>query len=382
MNKIEILSNLKNVKLIIGNGFDIHCGLHTSYKAFFDYLLKNKGDKLEQIQKITSDKSLNIETYKEIIKNINVWDFYFYLVSKEDKSIQNLQWFDIESIIANSLLEKDNPSNITYPKWKYVFIQGMNPTQNFCNPDLNTFFTNEKEKYEAKVRKLSLFYFLKNSKKEKYEWLLDELKKFEKEFGKFIDNEHRSNISTYTEAEKEFIDYLLPFFNINCIDTFNFGNFDLPTFDDLLFHINGNIEHPIFGIDSSVFKQSMPQSIFSKTNRRMELDMMFDDVSKTNKVKNLVIYGHSLTEPDYSYFFSMFDMIKLYKTSNDSKVIIAYSQYGKTSEENENIKSKLRESISKLFEEYSKYRGNINQPQRFIEHLTLQHRLFLVEIPS
>ena len=34
-NKRDILLGLKNVKLVIGNGFDIHCGLKTRYRDFF-----------------------------------------------------------------------------------------------------------------------------------------------------------------------------------------------------------------------------------------------------------------------------------------------------------------------------------------------------------
>ncbi|MBQ7994734.1 MAG: helix-turn-helix domain-containing protein [Bacilli bacterium] len=35
MEKREYIHNLKNVKLVIGNGFDLHCGLKTSYKDYF-----------------------------------------------------------------------------------------------------------------------------------------------------------------------------------------------------------------------------------------------------------------------------------------------------------------------------------------------------------
>ena len=31
LSKKEVINNLKNVKLILGNGFDLHCGLKSKY---------------------------------------------------------------------------------------------------------------------------------------------------------------------------------------------------------------------------------------------------------------------------------------------------------------------------------------------------------------
>lgn len=35
MTKEEMIKDLKNVKLVIGNGYDLHCGLKSSYADFF-----------------------------------------------------------------------------------------------------------------------------------------------------------------------------------------------------------------------------------------------------------------------------------------------------------------------------------------------------------
>ena len=35
-SKREIINELKNVKLVIGNGFDLYCGLKTSYSDYFN----------------------------------------------------------------------------------------------------------------------------------------------------------------------------------------------------------------------------------------------------------------------------------------------------------------------------------------------------------
>ena len=35
MTKTDLMKNLTDVKLIIGNGFDLHCKLSTSYRDYF-----------------------------------------------------------------------------------------------------------------------------------------------------------------------------------------------------------------------------------------------------------------------------------------------------------------------------------------------------------
>lgn len=42
----------------------------------------------------------------------------------------------------------------------------------------------------------------------------------------------------------------------------------------MIHNINGNTARPIFGIDSDAFLAPDPRYIFSKTSRRMELDML------------------------------------------------------------------------------------------------------------
>ena len=36
LSKKEVINNLKNVKLILGNGFDLHCGLKSKYSDYFE----------------------------------------------------------------------------------------------------------------------------------------------------------------------------------------------------------------------------------------------------------------------------------------------------------------------------------------------------------
>ncbi len=77
MTREEQVKRLKNVKLVIGNGFDLHCNLNTSYKDYFNYN-KKKNNKIyetinKNIDKISKSDSLNIFDYEKInIKKANL----------------------------------------------------------------------------------------------------------------------------------------------------------------------------------------------------------------------------------------------------------------------------------------------------------------------
>ena len=89
MTKEEMIKDLKNVKLVIGNGYDLHCGLKSSYADFFmrdvdknDYF--NKW--LDEFEEKNSLNDFGTEQSKEDVwvefKNIdklNIWDLFFYI---------------------------------------------------------------------------------------------------------------------------------------------------------------------------------------------------------------------------------------------------------------------------------------------------------------
>lgn len=67
-------------------------------------------------------------------------------------------------------------------------------------------------------------------------------------------------------------------------------------------HINGDVTHPIFGIDSDVFPPSDPRYIFTKTYRRMALDSQSSRHDESFNFSNAVVFGHSLCKADHNYF--------------------------------------------------------------------------------
>ena len=90
--KEDFVKSLKNVKLIIGNGFDLHCGLHTKYSDFY---CKNI-DKYQYIsKKYKTYKQTDEVDFKSDVSKFSVWDIFFCLNSSEYPEHNSKSWCDI-----------------------------------------------------------------------------------------------------------------------------------------------------------------------------------------------------------------------------------------------------------------------------------------------
>lgn len=110
----------------------------------------------------------------------------------------------------------------------------------------------------------------------------------------------------------------------------------------------------------------------------MELDMLNKELFISKDFENVIVFGSSLSQADYSYFFSVLDKINIFDINNLSKIVFAYSIYD-LEHENE-IKANLAKAIFQLFQEYSKYKGNEAHPNRLLDSLTTQGKVVLYQI--
>ena len=94
--------------------------------------------------------------------------------------------------------------------------------------------------------------------------------------------------------------------------------------------------------------------------------------------ENAIVFGSSLSQADYSYFFSVLDKINIFDINNPSKIVFAYSIYD-LEHENE-IKANLTKAIFQLVQEDSKYKGNEAHPNRLLDSLTTQGKVVLYQI--
>lgn len=397
-SKKEIINELKNVKLVIGNGFDLYCGLKTSYSDYFNSSMYRKEmietwynrfseQFLEDVRPhtyILLDKTIEKECWKEtkIFDDTNIWDFFFYFVSQNNASTKTWSWCDIETKILEWLSNSGGKGSLS----------SMTSTEKIYR-----IITNKKAFYDKEFNLhaccLATIIYKKHNEKEFldknefYNFLLQELKKFECNFGEYINNLQFNDPygifglglnAVYFGKALCTINELCNVSNLTSIDTFNYGIPCINELKDIVHNINGNVKNPIFGVDSNAFMAPDPRYIFTKTNRRMELDMLNDNNSEIKPCDNVVIFGSSLGVADYSYFFSIFDKINITDIEKPAKAIFAFSIYDKA-KENE-IKMNLTKAIFELFQEYSRYKGNEFHQNRLLDVLTTQGKIILYQI--
>lgn len=165
---------------------------------------------------------------------------------------------------------------------------------------------------------------------------------------------------------------------ITSIDCFNYGFTPEPVFYNKCNFVNGDCSNPIFGVDSK-FKPDDSKYVFTKTNRRIEWEMNRTTLSQHPDFENAIVFGHSLNENDYSYFFPVLDQLEMTNFASKKKFAIAYCVYDPKKETE--IKSELRHRIYALFVAYANYKGQSIEPARLLDSLTTQGRVMTVSIP-
>ena len=363
VSKNEAIHRLPKIKLVIGNGFDLHCGMHSSYADYFNSV-SHLNTAIEAwangfntyMSYLTSNDCLLFWRKMEHFDIINVWDCFFFF--RLNKDIPNKEWCDIEAEIGRSF-----SSTKTLPSFWEKVLYSFNPTH---------------RDYEKNVYLLSAFIkhkrneILFSNEDEFYSYLLNELKLFESRFGAFIKNQQ--NDEYYLQYEC-LVNNLCNYKELVSIESFNYSVFRKEGYHQI--NINGDYNQPIFGIDSKIVSPNSPEYIFTKTYRRIEQDTDNKRIEIDLDFENIVVYGHSLCSHDFSYFFPLMDKIKLYDFTANGQIVFAYSVYDK--KRSSEIKTAYRFAISKIITSYANYRG-LTEPNRLLDSLSIFRRIWIYEI--
>lgn len=385
-----------SVKLVIGNGFDLHCDLHSSFGHYYKF----RKERIERIRnwyenfkseykKSDFDEFINLNDNDDFIKLVNIWDLFFVILACErnGEKFDKYLWSDVEKDIKESLIYNDSEK----PKLE---IKKEN-TRRIFNPILweEVFVMHHALRLSNSIPESALCYIIRKKMGRNcifdryafYGYLLDELKKFEKDFALFlnyqlVDTSRKSyGITIYNEKYfKKAIQTIKDICNLDslvAIDTFNYTYIKSDELNADINYINGDINNPIFGIDS-IFSPSKTEFTFTKTSRRMTNKNFISENKNVMSFKYLIIYGHSLNEADYSYFFPLFDQMALSDNTASSKVIFAFSPYGGHTEAE--ILENTSDNLFKMFAIYAKEKG---LTKRFLDSLTTQHRVLFYKVP-
>ena len=393
--------------LILGNGFDAHCGLRSTYKDFFrSAILDTNGESfgLKQLQAEVSGfwESLLLEYYK---------------VNEED----DYNWCDIENIIKDTLLDiyfgKNNPDrNINHGIYSKAEKYLNKLTVGLGLDKLNHI---EKFLFDYCVKYILLNSGHTDPPKLLVEHLLQQLYNLENRFCKYLKNQI-VNPNNKTERNEAYIIKAVNLLaNLTGFAHYKFNRIDdfitaeskkclIDVFDNLndVFILNFNytalfdileVESPcyynnvhgklcdhrckqncdtsnvIFGIDDSLIQANGASSalrLFSKTYRKMLSTDKYSTVLPPNENNPIAIkfYGHSLSEADNSYFQSIFDYYNLYE--NNKVSLTFYYSYGY-----ENY-----DAVYRLISAYGKSLSNRAQGKNLIHKLLLENRLHIQEV--
>ena len=366
------MNNSSGTKIVIGNGFDLACGYKTSYKDFFTspyFLLGNIESFMDYVSSTLLGTPKNLSSILAL--KINVWSLLFYLSSNDlelntlkPKTLNtqikpDIKWCDIEEIMSLSFQKEISSSSIGLPVpiWSKVFESDNGEGLYRIEIPLATFF----KKYHPDVNVSKLYLFL-----------YDQLTDFEKVFGKFIDGQTKVDNRRKAFELINTINFMhTDAISDSSIDSFNFSNVVSSTY-----HINGDTSNPIFGIDSKDIKKDNPSYHFTKTYQRIgQLEKTKRNMTSFN---NLIVYGHSLNQQDYSYFLPIFDALDFYNRNSKSSITFGYSYYkleNKTIDESKIIeKNKLSSGIAELFAAYEDYNPKYTD-KRLLDSLMLQGRV-------
>lgn len=408
-----------NILLIMGNGFDLSCGLKSRYDDFFSW----REEKLEEIIKRSNVKentiskyventinSTNVDLNEKLLENlddekdeeykkyleynpISSWDCIFVLTKLYISEDYIKEWNDVENIIYNIvtflLMDKDWPSLRIKESCKASFSEKVKRCFDFS---------------------------LNLTQAEKSKKMLEELNTFEEVFAGYIENEVQSN-ELYKISARELIKKLanegLHQDDIVNVDIFSFNyslsanqreiyneyfkNNDINVNINSWYNIHG-IASPkemsmkksniIFGIDITDLLNNPTSPVISNDllkDPRIEFTKSFRIISEhVNKIRDhyfmddinkIIIYGHSLNKMDYSYFRTIFEMVKLYK-SNQVNLELYY--YPKDDDESNHTEEKYNISrLINLLVTYSRILGS-QYENSIVDKLVLQDRLSII----
>lgn len=413
--------------LILGNGFDLHCGLKSGYKDFFHGAILD-----------TIGRQFGLQQMKTGVSGF--WEGllleYYALYGDQDFS-----WCDIENIIKVTLMRVIFGDDTSICIWANAYNSVISrrrlidEIKNFRDPIVSYLYQCCFNLFHAHMREL-----YSNDKGEIIKlltaYLLQELHSFEKRFCKYIrdniinpQNDKELNekyivnamnllakLTDFTNLRFEDIEDIIDSQEEECweqtdsnmrrsarrekhILSQEFSNlqsthilsFNYTSLFDILgvespcaySNVHGKLcmkkcdagceaSNIIFGIDDSVIQSKAENAelhIFSKTYRKMLHRGSPTSIlpSKDNPVE-IKFYGHSLSAADYSYFQSVFDYYNLY--GNDRVSLTFY--YSKGFEQTD--------KIYQLVNTYGATLSNREQGKNLIHKLLLENRLKIIEI--
>jgi len=342
---------------VLGNGFDLQCGLKTKYSHFFSWCRKI----YPWYRSLTSLKLSDVYFQSSARNAIDqpeftIWDLYFIVHSPNMN--QDL-WCDIEAEMNKS---------IQSGFWEGVLnrINNFLRTDVWGSVDLNWYFSymlfkryfDDGSFYSRQGLPRHFFKSRVILESEFVEKLLIELNYFEDRFKQYVTKEIDEIKDSYLKNQELLFDKLInntirekPMY----VFTFNYT----PLIDEYkgdvvkVQNLHGSLlNHPIFGISADSNTKSSFER-FTKSNRRIQNEIPPISELIEEEDNSIVFYGTSLNSFDIDYYNNVLNFF------NKKKIVFfCYSDFdginnkaGATSSVQRMINSVFPNSFYKLFEQ-------------------------------
>ncbi len=231
--------------------------------------------------------------------------------------------------------------------------------------------------------------------------LLDELHRFEQEFARYLgrmvdaDPAYRSRAATLLRQIAGFGADALGARCALSVLNFNYtrpvGEAGAPVPADEMVNVHGRIDRGdiVFGIDGKEYMESEQTLPFTKTYRLLALN----SITSTGLIRTphdgaratdlITFYGHSLNAADYSYFQALFDGVNLY--GGNTRLLFLFRPW-RDGQGRRVVSDVAREDlfhkVTHLLAEYGSTMDNVDHGKNLIHKLLLEGRLSVEELPE
>lgn len=379
--------------IVLGNGFDLACGLKSTYSDFFDYIygqqiVNNTNSNNFWYDIFRNYKQKSIENWADIEEQILIQLKNIEYLYNEKILIEGRGDSETSSLAQSEYKENNIPMNLyvtlEFLLPYFVKVRSEKTTQNILKIQL-LILEDDFRKYLLSITKenaddrIYYKYYMKSKVLNKYIQLCNSSESHNSDLVSKLED---TTIFKHSPQKKKFDETLSEIYkeknsNENLVLIFNYTKvWDVENVRNIHGDLdNGNI---IFGIDYDKLNNNFKNAPieFSKSYRVLEngLTSTFDISSDIDIIK---IYGHGLGKADYSYYQSIFDSVDLYH--GKTKVMFFWSDY--EGKEKEQIHKDFVNGVTNLIEEYGTTFSNKDHGRNLFTKLLLENRLTIEEIP-
>ena len=400
------MSETRHQLIVIGNGFDLSCGLPSSYNKFFS------GAEEEIFYAPLVDGTLR---WGESIKSLGytVWDIIL-----SGKAIYT-QWYDVEGEIADWVLDQSESydTHLGSVRWLLLEQRRGAPVHPILakyeyTPERLTEFSiswrTDVPESLSRYPEVAVARYIMETRPDwesliqdscaLRDFFLDELHRLEQRFTKYLSDAMRGNddyiaraselynllAKDHTYADDRELETSLINFNYTMIIAC--GGFDLPRNTNGV-NIHGCLdeENIIFGIDGTKCLDDSFVLPFTKTYRIMDLmpgdiaDIVYSQQSVAGAATSMIkFFGHSLSEADYSYFQALFDIVDLY--NGTTHLFFYYRPYKAEDIDGRIALEETKGRVTRLLSAYGKTLDNKDHGKNLIHRLLVEGRLHIQRI--